>query len=361
MMTSPIRAICLVAMPVFAWSEASQVNTHAMIQTSFKSRNQNDASAKTKKLYSRVEALVSESLASNRPLEESERSAINTMKGMITGTMLPGIDSGHKDDLAFLAAAKGALLKCDKDLDSDMVTVNNKKAEVDVLDKKHVQCRSSEAALEAKKEQKRKSVKDFTTSVRDGGNSTPPSVPSNDDELEEFFRTLKLWAENKLVEYEDKSSAFNTSSELYDEKQKNCTGQQSTFEIEYCSWYSMAESAADSHERCVAEGGKAWDETKAAVLDNVEQRKAEYASIKHIECLLDLLATEHVAQGGIEACKKDVDTSFLDIEDKDLHKPKTKKPSRDDLKTKPGDADWKKDKYANLSAPANRVVACSAA
>eukprot|EP00931_Biecheleriopsis_adriatica_P060761 TRINITY_DN364_c0_g1_i2.p1 TRINITY_DN364_c0_g1~~TRINITY_DN364_c0_g1_i2.p1 ORF type:complete len:360 (-),score=86.30 TRINITY_DN364_c0_g1_i2:71-1150(-) len=359
MMTSSIRAICLVAMPVFAWSEASQVNAHAMIQTSSKSRTRSHASAKTEKLYNRVEALVSESLASKRPLEESERSAINTMKDMITNTMLPGIHSGHKDDLAFIAAAKGALSTCDANLDSEMVTVNNKKAEVDMESQKHRQCRGSEATLETSKEQKNKSLIDFTTSVRDGGNSTPPSVPDNDDDLSEYFRTLKLWAETKEVEYSEKSSAFTTSVEMHDEKQKNCSGQQSTFEIEYCSWYSMAGGAVDTHETCVAMGGEAFDKTKAAVLDNVKQRKAEYASIKQIECLLDLLAAEDVTHSGIEACKKDIDTSFLDITD--LEKPKTKKPSRDHLKTKPGDGKWKTDAYANLAAPANEVVACQAA
>lgn len=346
MMTSSIRAICLVAMPVLAWSEASQVNAHAMIQTSSKSRTRNHASAKTQKLYDRVEALVSESLASKRPLEESERSAINTMKEMITNTMLPGIQSGHKDDLAFIAAAKGALSTCDDNLDSEMVTVDNKKAEVDIEDQKHVQCRSGEATLETSERQKNTSLTDFKTSVRGGPNS-PPSVPDNDDELDEYFRSLKLWAETQGQEYSEKVSAFSTSFEMHEEKQKNCSGQQSTFEIEYCSWYAMAEGAVDTHETCVADGGKAFDDTKAAVLDNVKQRKAEYASMKQIECLLDLFAAEAVTHSGIEACKKDIDTSFLDVTD--LEKPKTKKPSRDHLKTKPGDGKWKTDEYGNLA------------
>lgn len=356
MMTSSIRAICLVAMPVFAWSEASKVSTHAMIQRSSKSSTRNHVSAKTKNLYSRVESLVSESIASKRPLGESERSALNTMKDLLTATMLPGIETGHKDDLAFVVAAKGALVKCDENFDSDMKTVDSKKGEVDAEDRKHVQCRGGEGTLKTKEERSNKSLTDFTASLRHGGNSTPPSVPDDDEDLDEYFRTLKLWAETKQLENSDKREDFSTSVKMHDEKQKNCTGQQRTFELGYCSWYSLAESAVDGHETCVAEGGKAWNETKAAVLDDVEQRKAEYTTMKHIECLIDMLLTEDVTAGGIEACKKDIDTSFLDITD--LEKPKTKKPSRHQLKTKPGDAEWKKDEYANLSAPANEVVAC---
>jgi hypothetical protein len=311
----------------------------------------------TDSFSAKVQALISDVVATKRRVLPEEETALNLMKETLTDITFPGIVQGHLDDQILMDAAHASLATCNTNLDTESADVAMLKSDSVAKSNQHVVCRSNESALASDNLTKWQSLSGYVDTLDE------PQMPSGILNLHDFFQNGLTWYSENKDRYTSMKQTYTNASVAWLAKKEECNQAQATAESSDCQWHASSTDAISNHELCWDQRSASFITTQAALIDSSDNRKAEWTAAKKLLCFVSALnGSIETIQERLDACiNLVVSTSSLDLTN-------TAPPIESsvthlgDLSLQPGDAAWETQAYGELSfnSPAAAVTACYA-
>jgi hypothetical protein len=127
------------------------------------------------------------------------------------------------------------------------------------------------------------------------------------------------WVAANKSYFEIKNAYIAANAQLAVQKGQ-CDEFQAKFELSYCTWNAKASDAKEDYDTCRKEGMQSFNNMKLTIMDSAEHRKAEFRSVRIIQCMLKHFhdkpsaKDKSTATAGLKACRNlSVSVGFLNI------------------------------------------------
>jgi hypothetical protein len=207
-------------------------------------------------------------------------SQVTNMGDIVADTLLPGLLEAHNFSQAQLNASYLRLEGCDTALIAGMTTVTPLQTTTEEAKYNHTTCREEQKTLKENMTTMCDLLSSFLTNSLFPTLGTSPELPKARTDLHQY--------EILAPEFVVKDRACNESTALYEAKVLVCDGLQAAYQSDFCEFRQSLLSVKGTYEQCYTDERddytSLWDELQ----EQVVKWKAEYTSIKKIECYLQV-------------------------------------------------------------------------
>jgi hypothetical protein len=241
---------------------------------------------------------------------ERNMTQLNTIKDIVTGILLPGLESAQAFGQEQLDESKDRIDSCIETADATMVTVYAKGNTSSQGETTHADCRALEEVDRSDMETKCSALQAFVDDETFPEIPEPPAV--------EALRPVMKRFKSLASVFETKDSECNSSTATHTAKVTECDGDQDQYEDDFCLYRQALLATDAAYTTCNNTENSSHNSLVTQIEEKVINWKAEYKAIKKILCYLDVwlhdgnLSTVNTALAS--SCESnDIDTSAMDI------------------------------------------------
>jgi hypothetical protein len=274
-----------------------------------KDMKQNIFLSLSRKWSSQAETVL-ETLMVLKDLPEANESQVTQMGEIVESVLLPGLLEAHNFSQMQLDEADARLDKCFTDGAEGVEEITPLETITGEAKFNHTECREAQVTLRENMTEMCDLLQSYLTNTLFPDIGFSPELIKARADLHEY--------EILVPEFKMDDRACNESTALFDEKVILCDGYQAAYQSDFCEYRQALLSVASEYDECYEHNKQEYTDLYAELQEQVVKWRAEYTSIKKIECYLQVWladANPNTVNATTAAyCEEHVpDTSVMDI------------------------------------------------
>mmetsp|Transcript_79691 Transcript_79691/g.140648 ORF Transcript_79691/g.140648 Transcript_79691/m.140648 type:complete len:317 (+) Transcript_79691:812-1762(+) len=238
--------------------------------------------------YKVLESFVDLLALQSDPLSQEQMEIISELNKTFYEETLPTLYERHQNDELLLQQHADAVATCNTNLETGEAAVKGLKDASDTAAATEADCKATEEALLAAKEQAMAMMTEFLeSSVPSCGSIPEPRQPT--PEMDAWIMcNLGFYNSFNASYYSYKAVAMAAES-AYEAMSTNCSILSSSSDEKLCSWVHELSLVKSDYEHCRSETVTLFEETLDSTQDNTQGRKSDYSALVKIQCYLQVL------------------------------------------------------------------------
>jgi hypothetical protein len=253
-----------------------------------------------------VQKIIAQLQKDHRQVTSGEKETLDMVDNILETVTLVNIDNAHKADNKLLADAVETIRACDDDL-KERAEIDAAKATSDAAKAALAQCRAKEAELLAFQQGEQKKLENFVGATsqgpaRDGVSGlecampNPSQLDDTPDGMGDFFKSSESWYSSKLDTLNTLDDNNKKAIAAHAAQKADCDNNyQPDWEAKYCAWVALVTNKRTAYGECRTSTMSALDTTFDDVTVKSGHRKADFAAVNRVRCLLKVLSLEGAA------------------------------------------------------------------
>jgi hypothetical protein len=220
----------------------------------------------------------------------------------------------------------------------------------------HSDCRKAEQTLVDNKKEKCDALDSYLGTIND-----PSNQPAGRERaaMVDYVKKMSSYYCPKGPEVTTKDKDCTNATDALATKKGECDNDQANFENAFCTWRTELSDQCTAYSTCYTDKSKIFNDFVDETKTQVEKWKVEYASLKKIECYLDVWLSDDTTTktNTLSSCdSKNIDTSPMNVDFPAL--PAQAKCDLSAVEDHPGTSGFRTKEYAEFDALASKAINC---